>query len=86
MEEKNIQFSLRLPKKLHDRMMSVIAATENEVTRTGLIILALEAFAAQLEVIPAMLPNYDPTRDKSARQFKQTRSRKCGRDTGGNNE
>lgn len=68
MARETIQFSFRLDKGLHDRLISVVAATENEVTRSGLCELALESFLAQLAVNPAMVTNYDPARDKYARQ------------------
>lgn len=62
------QFTLRVPKKLNDRIISAIAATENEVTRTGIFLLGAELLLAQLEICPSMLKNYNPALDKSARQ------------------
>ena len=38
-------FSLRLPQPLYDRLFDVIAATGNEVTRSGVIVKALETYA-----------------------------------------
>lgn len=73
-------FTLRYPKRLERRLFDVIAATENEATRTGLFIQAMENFLAQVEVCPSMVRNYDPRRDKSARQ-----NRKARRKTGGCN-
>lgn len=65
--------TLRYPKKLEKRLFDVIAATEQEVTRSGLFIQAMELFLAQVEVCPSMVKNYDPKRDKSARQNKKPR-------------
>lgn len=48
-------FSLRLPQPLYDRLFDVIAATGNEVTRSGVIVKALETYLAILECNPGML-------------------------------
>lgn len=48
-------FTLRYPKRLERRLFDVIAATENEATRTGLFIQAMENFLAQVEVCPSMV-------------------------------
>ncbi len=61
-------FSLRLNPALLDRMFCVIAATGNEVTRTGLIERALETYFKILEANPTTLEGYDKSRDKSVTQ------------------
>ena len=61
-------FTLRLPKQLHDELFAVIAATGNEVTRSGLIIRALEFYLHVLRHTPSMLEFYDIERDASVRQ------------------
>lgn len=65
-------FSLRLPQPLYDRLFDVIAATGNEVTRSGVIVKALETCLAILECNPGMLEGYDSGRDRSATQKDET--------------
>lgn len=65
-------FSLRLPQPLYDRLFDVIAATGNEVTRSGVIVKALETYLAILECNPGMLEGYDSGRDRSATQKDET--------------
>ena len=60
-------FTLRLPKQLHDELFAVIAATGNEVTRSGLIIRALEFYLHVLRHTPSLLDGYDMERDASVR-------------------
>lgn len=60
-------FSLRLPQPLYDRLFDVIAATGNEVTRSGVIVKALETYLAILECNPG-----DSGRDRSATQKDET--------------
>lgn len=74
MAKPDIQFSFRLPKELHDRLIGVVAATGNEITRSGLCVQALEFFLHNLSAYPAMVEGYDPQKDKSARQAQK---RKC---------
>lgn len=62
------QFTLRLPRRLHEELFSVIAATGNEVTRSGLIVRALEFYLHVLRHTPSMLEGYDMERDESVRQ------------------
>lgn len=61
-------FTLRLPRRIHDELFAVIAATGNEVTRSGLIIRALEFYLHVLRHTPSMLEGYDIERDESVRQ------------------
>ena len=63
---------LRLPQPLYDRLFDVIAATGNEVTRSGVIVKALETYLAILECNPGMLAGYDSGRDRSATQKDET--------------
>lgn len=58
-------FSIRLPQELYDRIIAVIAATGNEVTRTGLIVQALQHYFALLDLNPRLLEGYDRRQDKS---------------------
>ena len=44
--------SIRLPKALHDRLFDVIRATDCEITRTDLVVQALETYLALLSVRP----------------------------------
>lgn len=60
-------FTLRLPKQLHDELFAVIAATGNEVTRSGLIIRALEFYLHVLRHSPSLLEGYDIELDESVR-------------------
>lgn len=75
----DVSFTFRIPKKLNDRLMNAIAATENEVTRSGVCIQALEQFLAQLDVCPSMLKNYTPMKDRSSRHYRplQRKKRSC---------
>ena len=66
-------FTFRPARGIGRRLMDVVAATGNEITRSGLINLALTSLFAQLEVTPGMIPYYDPAKDKSARQIKKRR-------------
>ena len=50
----------------------MIAATGNEVTRSGVIVKALETYLAILECNPGMLEGYDSGRDRSATQKDET--------------
>lgn len=50
-------FTTRLPAKQYDRLLEVVTETESEVSRSGLIRLALELFFAQLSVCPAIYKN-----------------------------
>lgn len=69
-------FSLRIPKHLNDRMFDVIAATGNEITRTGLIIRALNTYFSILYHNPSMLEGYDIERDPSAARFEEMQGTK----------
>lgn len=69
-------FSLRLPKHLSDRMFSVIAATGNEIIRTGLIVRALEMYLVNLYHNPSMLEGYDIEQDSSAIRFDEMQDTK----------
>lgn len=62
-------FSLRLPQELYDRLFSVIAATGNEVTRTGVITKALETYFAILDRNPSLVSEYDRAKDKSVTHY-----------------
>lgn len=53
-------------------LFDVIAATGNEVTRSGVIVKALETYLAILECNPGMLEGYDSGRDRSATQKDET--------------
>lgn len=66
------QFSVRMPCALRRRMLDVIGATGNEVTRSGVIVKALETYLAILECNPGMLAGYDSGRDRSATQKDET--------------
>ena len=83
MAEDKVSFTLRLPKALHDRLIDVCAAADNEVTRTGLIVQAAEMFLAALSVCPSMVQGYDPGKDKSARQSKRASCTERKRKTDG---
>lgn len=61
-------FTLRLPKHLYEEMFAVIAATGNEVTRSGLIIRAIDFYLHVLRHTPSMLEGYDMEQDTSVRQ------------------
>ena len=62
--------SVRIPKPLYDRLYAVIRATECEITRTDLVVQALETYLALLSVRPSLLAGYDREKDVSARQKK----------------
>lgn len=62
--------SIRLPKTLHDRLFDVIRATDCEITRTDLVVQALETYLALLSARPSLLAGYDREKDVSARQKK----------------
>lgn len=70
-------FTLRVPRKLYRRIMDAIAATGSEVTRTDVFLQGAELLLAQLEVCPAILNNYNPELDKSARQKSRKQGKKC---------
>ena len=63
--------SIRLPKALHDRLFDVIRATDCEITRTDLVVRALETYLALLAINPSLLEGYDGEKDVSARQIKE---------------
>ncbi len=58
-------FSIRLPVQLYNKLFAVIAATGCEITRTDLIIRALETYIALLSCNPSMLEGYDKAKDVS---------------------
>lgn len=58
-------FSLRLPQPLYDRLFQVIAATGNEVTRSHLIVCALQTYLAILDHNPGLIEGYDISKDVS---------------------
>ena len=60
--------SIRLPKSLYDRLFDIIRATDCEITRTDLVVRALETYFALLRINPTLLAGYDRDRDTSARQ------------------
>ena len=61
-------FSIRLPKELYDDIFAVIAATGGEVTKSDIIHRAVKNYLALLRVNPTMLPNYNPSLEKSVTQ------------------
>ena len=61
-------FSIRLPQELYDDIFSVIAATGGEVTKSDIIHRAVKNYIALLRINPTMLPNYDPSLEKSVTQ------------------
>lgn len=63
-------FSLRLPQPLYDRLFDVIAATGNEVTRSGVIVKALETYLA-----PRMQPRHAGRIRQRAGQVCNTKGR-----------
>lgn len=62
-------FSLRLPANLYDRLFRVISATGNEITRTDLIVRALETYLAILQQNPSMIEGYTGKENIAARQI-----------------
>ena len=58
-------FSFRPSAHLADRLISVVAATDQAYSRSEIVNIALELFFAQLAVCPSMLPEYDPAKDVS---------------------
>ena len=62
--------SVRVPKPLNDRLYDVIRATDCEITRTDLVVRALETYLALLSINPSILEGYDTAKDVSARQIK----------------
>ena len=61
-------FSIRLPKELYDDIFAVFAATGGEVTKSDIIHRAVKNYLALLRVNPTMLPNYNPSLEKSVTQ------------------
>ena len=65
---KSAPFSVRLEADMESKLFAVVAASYGEVSRGEVVNIALAHLFKQLEVCPAMVPGYDPSRDKSVTQ------------------
>ena len=68
MPPKTDPFSIRLDADVYDRLWSIIEGTGGEITRSEIIDRAVRLFLHVLESEPAMIPGYDPDRQKSVAQ------------------
>lgn len=74
MADQMVSFTTRLPKRLYNRMLEVVAATESETSRADLVRQGLELLFAQITVCPDMVAGYKPELDKSARRKRAAQS------------
>jgi hypothetical protein len=61
-------FSVRLSQGTHNRLMAIIAASDNEVTKSGLVDRAVTLFCDIVEREPSIIPTYDPDAKLSVTQ------------------
>lgn len=61
-------FSVRLSQGTHNRLMAIIAASDNEVTKSGLVDRAVTLFCDIVEREPTIIITYDPDAKVSVTQ------------------